>query len=403
MNAVALSPEIIRLAQIRARENGLSLDNELARLVVEELVMSLDPELDLILEPDLSLNALDSLAFAIGANDLVLNGKHIDIRAMDDTGRVSLDKALIGSPLLAVGTLVVKFDSTACLPFSARVVAHIPPGSWLSGEETGDRISVAVEADPNFDLEAVLKSIDARVQIPLDRAVSVLPDEAELATFVNDRKRIVASRQKQIITALCAKHEIRDLAREVPVDCSRKTLNDVLKDGATWNRRTEEMAVVLAPKFKSLTKEEVKKAIVVTGETYGGQPEAPEFRKAAIKTLTRAQLERVSSSARVKAIAEQVLAGKSVMEAVKGLVKSSVAVDIASAIKTKRGKVENFVAATAEEIGFAIKQLSLQPAYATHSTKKEAGVESINEALELLSACQILEDLDSLEREFIES
>lgn len=399
MNAVALSPEIIRLAQIRARENGLALENELARLVVEELVMSLDPELGLILEPELSLNAVDSLAYAIGANDLVINGKHIDVRAMDDTGRVSLDKSLIGSPLLAVGTLVVKLDST----IDARVVAHIPPGSWLSGEETEDRISVAVDADPNFDLEALLKSIDARVQIPLDRAVSVLPDEAELTTFVNDRKRIVASRQKQIITALCAKQEIRDLAHEVRVDCSRKTVNDVLKDGATWNRRTEEMAVVLAPKFKSLTREEVRKAIVGTGETYGGQPEAPEFRKAAIKTLTRAQLERVSSSARVKAIAEQVLAGKSVMEAVKGLVKSSVAVDIASAIKKKRGKVENFVAATAEEIGFALKQLSLQPAYATHSTNKEAGVESINEALELLSACQILEDLDSLEREVIES
>ncbi|MCA9805785.1 MAG: hypothetical protein KC777_27630 [Cyanobacteria bacterium HKST-UBA02] len=399
MNAIALSPEIIRLAQIRARENGLALENELARLVVEELVMSLDPELGLILEPELSLNAVDSLAYAIGANDLVINGKHIDVRAIDDTGRVSLDKSLIGSPLLAVGTLVVKLDST----IDARVVAHIPPGSWLSGEETENSISVAVEADPSFDLEAVLKAIDARVQIPLDRAVNVLPDETELNTFVNDRKRIVASRQKQIITALCAKQEIRDLAHEIRVDCSRKTVNDVLKDGATWNRRTEEMAVILAPKFKSLTKEEVKKAIIGTGETYGGQPEAPEFRKAAIKTLTRAQLERVSSSARVKAIAEQVLAGKSVKEAIKGLVKSSVAVDIASAIKSKRGKVENFVAATAEEIGFALKQLSLQPAYATHSTNKEAGVESINEALELLSACQILEDLDSLEKEVIES
>jgi hypothetical protein len=60
--------------------------------------------------------------------------------------------------------------------------------------------------------------------------------------------------------------------------------------------------------------------------------------------------------------------------------------------------VEGLVAASAEEIGAAFKQLALQPAYATHSADQEgSGVDAVNEALLLLEAgdlAQMVKDLD---------
>ncbi|MBZ0185495.1 MAG: hypothetical protein K8F91_04520, partial [Candidatus Obscuribacterales bacterium] len=395
MNRATLSPEIVRMAQVRARENGLNLHNELARLAVENMVMNLDPELGLLLHEDESLSAIDTLAAAISANDIVINGHRIDVRAIDSEGNVSLPKCLVGSPLLSAGSLVVKIDGVD----SFAVVAHISPGSWLNKEAEADSdiVVLTVEENADFDLESTLKNIDKKIQIPLDKAVNILPDEKELKKFVNNRSQIVVSRQKQIITALCARQDIREIVATIKVDLSACDLTRVLQAGAAWNRRTEEMAVVLTPKFRSLTQEEVKKELVTLGETYGGQPEAPEFRKAAIKKLTRNQLDKLAtgaSSTKVKAITEQVMAGKSIVEAVKSLVKNSVAVDIANAIQSTRGEVEGFVAATAEEIGHAFKQLALQPAYATHSSSKDTGTESINEALELIAACQLLEQME---------
>jgi hypothetical protein len=61
--------------------------------------------------------------------------------------------------------------------------------------------------------------------------------------------------------------------------------------------------------------------------------------------------------------------------------------------------VEGFVAATADEIGNAFKQMALQPSYATHSAKGETGVEAINEALQLLEAGELAEQIKKLEQE----
>ncbi|HMO22991.1 MAG TPA: hypothetical protein PKC98_18665, partial [Candidatus Melainabacteria bacterium] len=87
-----LTPEIVRIAQKRADRFGLNLSDELARIAFEEAVMSLDPELDFLVNPDEdtvpSLNAIDVMAVATGVNDVVVNDHRVDVRAMNDLGQV---------------------------------------------------------------------------------------------------------------------------------------------------------------------------------------------------------------------------------------------------------------------------------------------------------------------------
>jgi hypothetical protein len=43
-----------------------------------------------------------------------------------------------------------------------------------------------------------------------------------------------------------------------------------------------------------------------------------------------------------------------------------------------------------------MRQLALQPVYATHSQSEEEGIESVNEALSYLDACELAEGLRDL-------
>lgn len=401
-NRVEFSPEIVRLAQARAQESGSNLANELARLAVEEVIMNADPELDLVIESENALSSIDSVVAAVGANDVVVNGRHIDVRAIDEDGYVEVSKALVGTPALSSGTLVVALDGRT----GGKVVAHVKAGSWLNAEQgTSDTepVRVDVEQADDFDAVATISGICQRVHIPLDK--TKLPETSDLEKFLNQPNSMILARQKQMVTALCAKSELRDIAREIKVDLSRGVVNRMLRAESTWNRRTEEVVDKLAPKFKSLTREELKKHVTMTGEELGGQPEAPAFRKALLKRVSADELSvRLGGTAasKVRSLYEQIISGKSASEAVKSIIKNNVAVDLASAIKAKRGKVEGFFAATAEEIGAAFQQLALQPAYATHSSKDE-GIDSINEALVLLEAGDVAESVRAMENELIES
>lgn len=100
--------------------------------------------------------------------------------------------------------------------------------------------------------------------------------------------------------------------------------------------------------------------------------------------------------AKVADVVEQVFSGKSALDSVRHLMTNTVAVDLAATIKHQRQRAQDFTAATAEEIGMAFKQLSLQPSYATHSTG-DSGVESINEALQLLEAAELAEQARALD------
>ncbi|MBX9671262.1 MAG: hypothetical protein K2X93_26980 [Candidatus Obscuribacterales bacterium] len=401
-NRVEFSPEIVRLAQARAEETGTNLANELARLAVEEVIMNADPELDLVMEPENALSAIDSVVSAIGANDIVVNGRHIDVRAIDENGHVSLSKSLVGTPALSSGTLVVSLDGST----TASVIAHIKAGSWLNTEgKFGDQdaVKVEVEAGNDFDAVGTIHGICQRVQIPV--TVSRLPEEDEISKFLNAPESMILARQKQIVTALCAKAEVRDIARDIKPDLSRGTVNRMLRAQSTWNRRTEELVDKISPKMPSLTREQLKRHISLTGEELGGQPEAPAFRKALLKRLSADELShRLGGAAatKVKSLYDQITAGQSAKDAVKSILKNNVAVDIAHAIKTQRGRIEGFLAATSEEIGQALQQLAVQPAYATHSSNKDAGTETINEALILLEVGEVAENISVIEKELVE-
>jgi len=403
-NRVEFSPEIVRLAQARAQESGSNLANELARIAVEEVIMNADPELDLVMESENALSSIDSVVAAVGANDIVVNGRHIDVRAVDEDGYIEVAKSLVGTPVLSSGTLAVSVDGRT----SATVVAHVKAGSWLNADgkfAENEAVRVEVEKESDFDAVATINSICQRVQIALDKTVSRLPEASELEKFLNQPSSMIAARQKQMVIALCAKAEMRDLAREIKVDLSRGVVNRMLRAESTWNRRTEELVDKLSPKFKSLTREELKKHVTMTGEELGGQPEAPAFRKALLKRVSADELaSRLGGTAasKVRSLYEQIITGKSASDAVKHIVKNNVAVDIAQSIKNQRGKVEGFFAATAEEIGHAFQQLALQPAYATHSSK-DAGMDAINEALVLLEAGDIAESVKDIENSLIES
>ncbi|HEY9784952.1 MAG TPA: hypothetical protein V6D17_06075, partial [Candidatus Obscuribacterales bacterium] len=102
---------------------------------------------------------------------------------------------------------------------------------------------------------------------------------------------------------------------------------------------------------------------------------------------------------KVRQVMDQVLKGQTAQEAVGSFVKNKVAVAIAQAIREQRRNVESFTQVTADEIGSAFKQLALQPAYATHSFNPESGIESINEALELLEAGALAEQIEAMDME----
>ncbi len=402
-NRVEFSPEIVRLAQARASESGSKLSDELARIAVEEVIMNADPELDLVIDPDSALSSIDSVVSAIGANDVVVNNWHIDVRALDEEGYVELSKALVGTPALSSGTLVVALNGTA----SAEVVSHVKAGTWLNSEgRFGDNEAVRIQTEraSDFDAVATISGICQRECVS-DKAGNRTPDDSEIHQFLKDPSSFIIARQKQLVTALCSIGEVRDIARNVKVDLSRETVNRMLRAEANWNRRTEELVDKLSPKFKSLTRDELKKHVTITGEELGGQPEAPAFRKALLKRVSSDEISRRlggSAAVKMKKLFDQIIAGKTPSDAVKEVVKNNVAVDIAEIIKTQRGRVESFIAASAEEVGHAFQQLALQPSYATHSKKADEGLDSVNEALLLLEAGDIAESVQSIEKELIE-
>ena len=104
---IDLAPEVVRMAQIRANKHGVSFRQELARLIAEETVMSLDHELELMVEGE-TMNQSDVLAAALGVNDIVVNGHRIDVRVIDEDGEVVAARALIGSQYMSAGSLVVR-------------------------------------------------------------------------------------------------------------------------------------------------------------------------------------------------------------------------------------------------------------------------------------------------------
>lgn len=385
-----ISPEITRLAQVKAKQSGADVRLELGRLVVEEALMELDPELDLVMNTSESYSEIEGLAKCVGANDVVINDRHIDVRILGEDGTVAVCRALVGTPYLLNGSLVVKLDGTA----GGAVVGVIGPGNYMSVEQQSKENPLVIKFEPaaNFDLSTTLQMICNRVPVPFPSTVKTVPNDSELLGFVSNRDSIIAARQKQIVISILTNASVRTTFESVFARANKA--DRVVSDAAIWAKRVETVVDAVAPKFSSLSTNDVRKVVRHTGELYGGQPQSAQFRKHLLNKLTVEQLSKKFAGLPINKVAEvvdQVFSGASSLDSVKNLVSNKVAVDIAARIKAQRAKAEGFVSATAEEIGMAFNQLALQPAYATHSSG-DSGIESINEALQLLEAAELAEN-----------
>jgi len=405
-NQINISPELVRLAQRRVRSTGLPIGDELARLLVEEAIVQLDPELGWLLEADQGYSESDALAQALGVNDVCVNGLHIDVRAVDADGRVALNRALVGTSYLNSGTLAVLMHGA----HAGRIVGYLSSQDWQEAERRlsdSNTVQASVQPDPGFKLAGLPTLIRGLSGSVSGAAVAgTEPELSELARFVANRAQVDLARQRQIVEALMANASLRERLSQVTALWSNGTLSRILSAGATWNSRVEQFVERVAPKFQRLSREEVKRLVLKIGETHGGQPLAPTFRKAALAALTKEEvLRRVKGVdlARVSQIVDRVLSGRPAVDAVKDFMKSKIAVDLAVTIKRGRKKVQGYLAATAEEIGMAFQQMALQPAYATHSKDPQAGVEAINEALAMLDAGELAEQVKDLESELAKS
>jgi hypothetical protein len=402
-NYVSLNPELVRLAQMRARETGAQLELELARAVAEESVLQLDPDLNFMLDSGAALSSFDVLAGAVGANDLSINDHLVDVRVLDADMNVHVDRPLVGTPYLASGSLVVQMQGN----YQGAVVAYIGPGAWLSAEQSTreGRINLAVETPSTFDLAATLQDVCSRKIVHLAVPEKSLPTEQDLTTFFMNADKMIVARQKQIVSAIATNSSTRELLAQVEPQLLKRyrDARTSLSSSATWNSRVDSFAGKVAPTFPSLTMDEIKNCVRKTGEFYGGQPDAPAFRKEALSKLSREQLARKFAGvpvAKVMGVLELVFNGRSPADSVKEQMQSNkAAVDIAAVIKRGRKQMEGFVAATADEIGNAFQQMALQPSYATHSATGDTGVEAINEALQLLEAGEMAEQIRKLEQD----
>ncbi|MCC6978247.1 MAG: hypothetical protein IT343_07985 [Candidatus Melainabacteria bacterium] len=395
---VDICPEIARMAQVRTRSLGVSLSNELARLVAEESVLAIDPEVDLVVEAANTLSEIDALVSSAGVNGIGVNGREIDVRPLDEDGFILVPRVLIGTPYLSAGTLVVQLNGHA-----GEVVAHVGPGSFMAQEDKAGNeayVHVRVNIDPAFDLEKTLTSIVNAPVVDFAQNLKNIPDEAELARFLTNRQEMIVARQKQIVIAIASKDAVRDSFIKVAETTPWGKLSQILQTSGVWEVRTLRFTEKLVEKFPSLSRDRIKEEIRKGGEEHGGQPDAPEFRRELIKRLTKLEVEerlKSAAPAKIKQIMDAVASGKTAQDAVNAVISNKVAVAIAVSIKEQRSFVKDFCQASAEEIGLAFGKLALQPAYATHSFDPEAGMEAINEALLLLEAGQIAENAAALD------
>ncbi|MCC7532115.1 MAG: hypothetical protein IT342_26665 [Candidatus Melainabacteria bacterium] len=393
-----ICPEIARMAQIKTRSLGASLANELARLVAEESVLAIDPEVNLVVEAANTLTEIDALVSTAGLNGIGVNGREIDVRPISEDGLIAVPRVLIGTPYLSAGTLVVQMNG-----HQGEVIAHVGPGSFLAQEDKAgqdDYVYVRVNIDPSFDLEKTLASLVTAPVVDFGQNLKSLPDEAELARFLTNRQQMIMARQKQVVTAIASKEAVRQSFIKVAEATAMTKLSNILQASGVWEVRTLRFTQKLAEKFPALSRDRVRDEVRKAGEEFGGQTETPEFRRELIKRLTKLAIEerlKATAPAKVKQIIDAVFSGQSAKDAVNAVVSSKVAVAIAVSIKEQRHALSGFCQASAEEIGLAFGQLALQPAYATHSFDPEAGMDAINEALALLEAGQIAEQAEDFD------
>lgn len=398
IHQVEISPEVVRLAQFRTRTLGATLANELARNIVQEAIYNTDPEAGLMVEEDRAFSREDSLVAAFGVNDVVVNGRRVDIRPVDGEGRVAVSRALIGTSYMSGGTLAVEMNGN----LTGKIVGFIPAVDWKTiDKNAGDQQVVYLKAkhSADFDLVKTFEGLAENAEIDTP---SSTPEPFHLATFVANRIEVPMSRQRQIVEGILSNPSTWSAVEKVVSTWSKGSIRRILNHGASWNRRVEAMTEALAKRFGKVSREDIRKVVERMGENLGGQPESAEFRKALLGTLTREELaHRLGGVALKKAteVADAVLSGRAVTDAIKDFTRNPVAIEMATKIKNQRDKVTHFVDASAQEISGAFTQLAMQPVYATHSQDPQGVVEAINETLNMLDAGEFAEGLKSIDDE----
>jgi hypothetical protein len=397
IHEVEISPEIVKLAQTRTRTMGATLADELARNIAQEAIFSVDPELDLLVDESVAFSSEDALVAAFGVNDIVVNGVRVDVRPVDEEGRVSINRALLNAQYMAAGTLAVQMIDR----LHGKVVGFVAAAEWKALDaNAGDQAKVFTRArfDDAFDLGSTLAAIPA----PGAAQRTVAPTPFELATFVANPSEINVKRQREVVQGVLSNPTMWPQLGTLVSKWSKGSVRRLLEDGAEWNRRLEKIADKLAPRFKRISREDVKKVVAKVGETMGAQPESGDFRKTLLSALTREELSHTlggQALRKASEVADAVISGRAVTDAIKDFAKNPVAVELAMQIKRQRNRVADFVDASSQELSSAFQQMSLQPVYATHSQDSQAGVESVNEALKMLDAGELAEALMDIEHD----
>jgi hypothetical protein len=397
---IEVSPELVRLTQQRANRFNLPFRKQVARCVAEQAILELEPELNFIVDNEASLAEVDILAQALKANDIVVNGRHLDV-ALLEGGEVLLHSALVNTPYLECGSLIVQLDGAN----RGSVVGYVDGTSWnviADMEKSPEVVSIKFAAKANFDLAECLQRIEKFHAPNVDKPVAELPKAEDYLQFSRDRKSMSIKKQRQVIAAAVSSAAVRKNIGLLDVNQGAKAdqTTRVLRDSAVWEVRTVAIVEIVQSRFPHLTADQIVDAVRSVGAQQGGQPEAPVFKESLLKVLAKQELA-AKFSPDVKAVmnvfVDKLLAGKSKAEAIGDYVKNKAAVDVARIIGEKREAAHQFAAASAEEIGFAFQQLALQPAYATHSASENTGVDAINEALQLFEAADLVEDFMELD------
>jgi hypothetical protein len=395
VHKIDISPEVAKLARRRAQSVG-AVNNELARAVAVEEIIVADPQASLLIDEEAAYSSSDALVGAFDVNDIVVNGIRLDVRAVDDEGRISLHRSLIGTSYMTAGTLAVVMTGS----LSGKVIGFVDASQWHTADRSaGDEQVLSIKAphEDNFDVAARIPSITAS---GAHAVRGEQPKTFELAVLVTSREQLPLQKQRAFIEYVLGSKELWEQLFTLVNSWSSAPMKRVLSDASVWNARVQKICRVVAPKFQHLSNDAVNKVVTEIGETSGGQPESPAFRKLLLTTLSREELAHSLGGALLKKacdVAESVISGRALADAVKDAVPNKVAVQIATQIKQQRSKVSHFVDATAQELSAAFQQLAMQPAYATHSKDPSSGVESINEALKLMDAGELAQTVKELD------
>lgn len=391
---------MVKLAQQRSRVTGADIRQEIARQVVETAILDLDPELGLLIDEESAYSNDDRLVAAFNVNDVVVNGARFDIRLLGEDGRVALPRSILTEKYLVNGSLVVSFNQA----HGAQVVSYISGSDWhLQDKHAGAEpmLSLRANRDDAFNLGKLIVQILSTYSEPLCPVLPA-PQENEITKFIANQQDIKLADQRVLVDAVLSNPASWQALGLSLTAYSKPAVRKTLAHAAKWNHTLDKLLKVVEPKFNKLSKEDIRDVIARVGETAGGQPQSPQFRQELLSQLTRQELSKSLKGqelANATIAVQSVMSGGSTADAVKAIIKSPAAVDLAMLIKRQRQKLTNFMGASAEELAAAFRQISLQPVYATHSQNPNEGVQAINEALCLIDACELAQGIKELENE----